>query len=1070
MLKINFENMKKIDTQAIVYPHFLDNQPCGEDLFAGKSHEKIATQIANLLQNNNTINAIGIDGGWGSGKSNLVRLVKNKLDKELFHFLIYDAWGFQTDFQRRSILENITTDLIDSKLIANDKWNGRLLQLLSRKRTVGTKILRGLNPVAKIGGLVALLSPIAIPLINLIPISWIKWLIYCFVVFASILIVIYLQINEMQKYGQPISFATFFRELFVSYLDYTYDKSENKESIEQSIKYETIYDEEPSSRDFRLWMKDIDKELNGRKFILVIDNMDRLPKIKVQELWSAINTLFAEQHYKNIIIIVPFDRDHIKSAFRAENIKDNKDFGNDFINKTFSVVYRVSPPIMSDWKHYFTIMWQKAFGNNAIIDKNITQIYDLLAENKTPRDITAFINKFVSLKQIADDTIPDKYLALYICGEQKIKDKPLEEITKPSYLGALKFLYEQDEQLPKYISALYYQIEPNRAIEVAYLDRLRKALDNGNKSDVATISTLPNFEDLLENAITSVSNVPNAVTVLNNCGVIIHRRFWDMLYNKIIIPESSLQEYQIILINNISAAQKYTQRIVDEFYNADNFNPILYHQSIKQLIDNKTTDPISYLQQKVVKPEVFVEYVKQVKENYNDYQIICNDSELDEYLSKYEITDLNNLTIIPFIHATYPNLPKYKQHLEDLIDNNVGDLGTVSTCYKLLKEMAHGEIIEKQLTAQQIYTLFNNSNDTDDFRYDLISMRLAQYSNIPIAPNTNKINSCIHRTDEEIVKKVAAVIEYYTNYNDILIKSPQLSNQELLKEIAIILTKETHRSSRLNLLQALNHYDTIKHYLELDAETIISRFNDWRTTEITVDTVTTIPLLFFKDIIENNIKNKLTDHCIAQYTSYLNTISTENWKNHIDAKDKEYEMLQYIGKNKIQGCFDAFSILLVDKATETNNILSAEKRDYLLNLAKIKGYRLTRTFNSVRDKYCSGSATMTNEHFQFFGELLLQYATLSNQYVLCNIFPNNLFDYDNNVTMIIRYKDIMLSIYNVAEDGEKEDFQRKLQTLIDGKYKDKSPQGFEEFANAFGVTKTTLLEKIADSITKNLTT
>ena len=94
--------MKKIvDTHEAVYPHFLENQPCGEDLFEGKSHEKIATQIANLLQNNDTINAIGIDGGWGSGKSNLVKLVKKYLDEEQYHFLIYDAWGFQTDFQRK---------------------------------------------------------------------------------------------------------------------------------------------------------------------------------------------------------------------------------------------------------------------------------------------------------------------------------------------------------------------------------------------------------------------------------------------------------------------------------------------------------------------------------------------------------------------------------------------------------------------------------------------------------------------------------------------------------------------------------------------------------------------------------------------------------------------------------------------------------------------------------------------------------------------------------------------------------------------------------------------------------
>ena len=121
-----------------VYPKFLDNKPCGKDLFESKSHERIAMQIATLLQGGTSVHTLGIDGGWGSGKSNLVELIKSNLDKQKYHFLIYDAWGYQTDFQRRSVLENITSYLIDNQIIDRNKWNGRLLQLLSRKRTIGT--------------------------------------------------------------------------------------------------------------------------------------------------------------------------------------------------------------------------------------------------------------------------------------------------------------------------------------------------------------------------------------------------------------------------------------------------------------------------------------------------------------------------------------------------------------------------------------------------------------------------------------------------------------------------------------------------------------------------------------------------------------------------------------------------------------------------------------------------------------------------------------------------------------------------------------------------------------------
>ncbi len=114
---------------------------------------------------------------------------------------------------------------------------------------------------------------------------------------------------------------------------------------------------------------------------------------------------------------------------------------------------------------------------------------------------------------------------------------------------------------------------------------------------------------------------------------------------------------------------------------------------------------------------------------------------------------------------------------------------------------------------------------------------------------------------------------------------------------------------------------------------------------------------------------------------------------------------------------------------------------------------------------------MTNDKFQYFGELLLEYATLTdkNSSTLRTIFPNELFDIEANVTLIIKYKEIMLSIYEKATDDEKADFRNKIQTLIDGKYKknENAPDGFEQFAGLIGVSRTSILEKILDTISGN---
>ena len=59
--------------------NFIKNQPLGEDLFKNKSQEKTALVISEKIINEPEFKIIGIDGEWGSGISNLVQLIENKL-------------------------------------------------------------------------------------------------------------------------------------------------------------------------------------------------------------------------------------------------------------------------------------------------------------------------------------------------------------------------------------------------------------------------------------------------------------------------------------------------------------------------------------------------------------------------------------------------------------------------------------------------------------------------------------------------------------------------------------------------------------------------------------------------------------------------------------------------------------------------------------------------------------------------------------------------------------------------------------------------------------------------------
>ena len=97
------------------YPRFIQNKPCGIDKFDGGSQERLAKTIARHFCQNDSLDEectlpriIGIEGIWGSGKSNVVKMLERELSDD-YYFFEYDAWGHQEDLQRRSILELLTS-------------------------------------------------------------------------------------------------------------------------------------------------------------------------------------------------------------------------------------------------------------------------------------------------------------------------------------------------------------------------------------------------------------------------------------------------------------------------------------------------------------------------------------------------------------------------------------------------------------------------------------------------------------------------------------------------------------------------------------------------------------------------------------------------------------------------------------------------------------------------------------------------------------------------------------------------------------------------------------------------
>ncbi len=88
----------------------LDDAPAAKDAFG--SHERLATALAAILTDEPGGKAIALEGGWGSGKSTVVNLLKSSLSDNPGHsLLVFDAWAHEGDPLRRTFLENLIQHL-----------------------------------------------------------------------------------------------------------------------------------------------------------------------------------------------------------------------------------------------------------------------------------------------------------------------------------------------------------------------------------------------------------------------------------------------------------------------------------------------------------------------------------------------------------------------------------------------------------------------------------------------------------------------------------------------------------------------------------------------------------------------------------------------------------------------------------------------------------------------------------------------------------------------------------------------------------------------------------------------
>lgn len=836
------------------YPRFIPDKPTGDDVFEGQSQTNLANNICEYIRSNDSASSrgreqmpriIGLEGKWGSGKSNVVEKIKKDLEGEGYYTFTYDAWGHQEDLQRRSILETLTNALIEDKVLEGKvkikmrngeskeaEWKDQLSLLLSNKTTTIIKSQPQLSGSAIWGislvGLFVISTTIMGHMIDvtdaLLSRCWIIFIDILPIIIGGLVIIWYCITGNWKNVFTLLT-----------------QKEDNK------VDEQFTSSEEPSVMEFKNWMHAISSHLGkakgNKKVIIVFDNMDRLPSEKVMQLWSVIYTFFAGSDFENIWTIIPYDHKHLCEAIYESNKNEFKDKFKRFINKTFPVVYTVPQPVITDYNKLFNKYFEDAFGTEEHDQKHICQVFMLFHVNPNPRTVISFVNELVAMRlQWPATECRLQNIALFVLKKDGLLygNNSLEEnlLSDALFKDVSSFYPDQESVRTQLCQFAYGLHDKSLAGELPLIRLLSAAVKSGDS--LARFVEQPHFISVLENILAkevTIESLGNAVKSLSALDINslseddkerIQKK-WDMLANLrseascdrmqfddavgTIIYHATERRVKDMCISYVNAIQTCEIGKGSEYFFVLNKLKTCLDDSGKDVKFEDVIKPIK------LEPKHFVEFVVAAGKEYSIYKVSADNASLNEYV--FSEIEKGSEGIDEFVELVYQDaaydFSSLRTNVSGLIkvETNIKEPRIVSYVNRLLDN--GDDIITTRFTSSFISQIIQRIDATSAASTekrgveDLFAMSLADGHDVA---NIN----------ETIIPRMAGCFEKYLDYSSLLKQSGSQASAYKLLNIYVIKNK---LGKTPDVKYAAQNIKTIKQNLALDYSEIFSQFNRW---------------------------------------------------------------------------------------------------------------------------------------------------------------------------------------------------------------------------------------------------
>lgn len=415
---------------------YLTERPTSEDLFTGSGHTKTASALADAILNHPEVRAFGIEGGLGTGKSTIIKLLMEQLDKNpnalqmKYRLVEFDVDQYQSTSTKSALIKIVSKAVLEIPEVkkdtnatekiehARDKSLGRILEYdVESKRRLGLPVVLFAASVILFtqnikGYLVHLVSAINSSSPEQDVLSKAQ-------IFLSVLGNLFKSFKTVEGVLTlspvfvlcTVAIWYFFsqqgRKANKGFMGHLF-KAARGESIKENISINKEVDSFELYTAYNEIIKTLPKDI---VFIIVIDNLDRVTPDKVKEAWSDLEVIAGIDH-EQVRVLIPFSSKHVAAAldptFLSNEINDHLPNGIDYISKRLPIIFKAPPVQNAGWRDLFIKYWILAFGS----EEGASQISELIEIWRkqdsliTPRKIKKHINSIISTL-IANPQIED---------------------------------------------------------------------------------------------------------------------------------------------------------------------------------------------------------------------------------------------------------------------------------------------------------------------------------------------------------------------------------------------------------------------------------------------------------------------------------------------------------------------------------------------------------------------------------------------------------------------------------------------------------------------------------------